>query len=316
MPEVSLIVPCYNSEKTIDKCLTSLKNQSFKNIEIIVVDDGSTDKSKKKIDKYIKNDKRIFYYYKKNGGLSDARNYGLKKAKGNYVCFIDSDDYVSEFYVQKMYEAIKKSGSQIAICGFSRIYAKKITTEKITNDTVDMCIRPAAWNKMFERNIFIDNKIFFPKGKWYEDLGTTPKITLNTKYSIVKDNLYYYVQNPKSIMHTYDDRIFDIYEILEGIEKYAKDNKFYDNKKASIEFMHIYHILIGTTYRSSFTKNFSKDLIKDIYSKVYHKYPDWYKNHYIRKMGIAYKLYLYLLHKKSFGLIYYLLKIFGRFLYI
>ena len=116
MIKVSVIVPVYNVEKYLEKCLDSLVNQTLKEIEIIIVNDGSPDNSHKIIDKYTKKYKNIKAYLKENGGLSDARNYGLKKASGEYIAFLDSDDFVKEDMYQKMYEKAKSGNFDMIVC--------------------------------------------------------------------------------------------------------------------------------------------------------------------------------------------------------
>ena len=179
---VSIVVPCYNGEQYIEKCLNSLLHQTYENIEILVVDDGSKDHSKTLINQFIKKSNKIKYFYKENGGLSSARNYGIAKACGKYIVFVDIDDYVDEEYISKLYHSIIENNSDISICAIKRIYQDHESINYINSDIVDGCIYPAAWNKMYKRELF-DN-ISFPVGKWYEDLGTTPKLTMTHKYSM------------------------------------------------------------------------------------------------------------------------------------
>ncbi len=305
---ISIVVPCYNVEKYVQRCIESIKEQTYTNLEILMIDDGSKDNTKKIVKEKIKEDKRFCYYYKKNGGLSDARNFGLQKATGKYVCFIDSDDYIEKSFIEKLYSAIKREKSQIAICDINRVYENKTKADGINEFMVETCMKPAACNKMFLRELFVKENILFPVGKWYEDLGTTPKLTLKYKWSVVKEPLYNYIQNSSSIMHTYDDRIFEIYEIIENLENYAKEKKI---KKDVLEFINIYHILIGTIYRSSFHKNFKKMMVKNITEYVSNKYPEWYKNKYMESLPYFYKCYLKFLKWHMYSLIYWMLKISG-----
>ena len=308
---ISIIVACYNGEKYIKTCLESLLNQTYENIEILVIDDGSKDNSKKEINKYIKKSKKVKYIYKDNGGLSSARNYGITKAKGKYLTFIDVDDYVNKDYIIKLYNSIIENNSDISICEIKRIYPDHESINHITSDIVDGCMYPAAWNKMYKKELF--NNISFPEGKWYEDLGTTPKLTMTHKYSIVNEPLYNYIQNSSSIMHTFDNRIFNIYDIIEDLEKYLKSNNQYNSNLAKIEFINIYHLLIGTVYRSSFMKNFKIKDIKKIHLYVKKKYPHWRKNNYIKKnLGVVHKIYLTCMNLHFYILIYTLLKIFHK----
>ena len=129
MPIVSVIVPVFNVEKYLDKCIESLIKQKLKDIEIILVDDGSTDLSGKICDEWKTKDSRIQVIHKKNGGLSDARNVGVELAKGKYIGFVDSDDYVSDDMFQILYQNIEKENADISICGMYHCYADKIITK-------------------------------------------------------------------------------------------------------------------------------------------------------------------------------------------
>ena len=110
---ISIIIPVYNVEKYLKKCINSVINQSHKNLEIILIDDGSTDKSGIILDEYAKIDERIKVYHKKNGGLSSARNYGIKRSNGNYICFIDSDDFISKYMIENLLNNLLKTQSDI-----------------------------------------------------------------------------------------------------------------------------------------------------------------------------------------------------------
>ena len=167
MKKVSIIVPCYNVEKYIERCLNSLINQEYSNIEILCIDDGSKDNTKKIIKNFLEKDSRIKYFYKENGGLSSARNYGLKYIDGYYCCFIDSDDYVDSTYVSKLVNSIEKNNADIAVCEFDRVYGKHTTHKEMKRKDIENFIVPAAWNKLYISKYFKD--ITFPEGLWYED---------------------------------------------------------------------------------------------------------------------------------------------------
>ena len=183
---ISIVVPCYNVEKYVKQCIDSIKKQSYDNIEVLMIDDGAKDKTSEVIKSNIKDDKRFKYYKKKNGGLSDARNYGLKYIKGKYVCFIDSDDWVKKDYVKKLYEAVSKGNYDVAICNYISKFVDKEEYSDITDYHIKNYITPNAWNKIYKAEIFKDIK--FPVGKWYEDLGTFPIINMEyPKFTIIKD---------------------------------------------------------------------------------------------------------------------------------
>ena len=174
MPKVSVIVPFYNVEGYIEKCLETLVNQTLKDIEIILVNDGSKDRSIDIVKKFLKQyPEKIVYLEKENGGLSDARNFAIPYAKGEYIAFLDSDDYVEKDMYQLMYDIAQKEKSDMVECDFFWNYPDKVKTdvgEKYEGTAEALTkIRVVAWNKLIKREILEETKILFPKGYRYED---------------------------------------------------------------------------------------------------------------------------------------------------
>lgn len=313
MEKISVIVTCYNIEKFIGKCLTSIKKQTINNYEVIIVDDGSTDNSANVIKKIIKNDKRFQYYKKKNGGVSTARNYGLKKAKGDFICFIDGDDYLEKDYLEILYSAVSSGEYDFSICNIKRVYKNKISLNQIARSDAVECKYPALWNKMCKKELIDKYNIKFLENIWYEDLAFGAEVYLVCNDFIVTDSyIYNYIQHENSLSRATDDRIFDIYKITEEIEEFAKKNNVYESKFSTIEFISIYHILVGTIYRASFHKKFSSKLIKEIYLRVIEKYPNWNKNKHIKNLPLFYRIYLIVLRLRCFFIIYLLLKLLNK----
>ncbi|WP_067040107.1 glycosyltransferase family 2 protein [Methanobrevibacter sp. YE315] len=309
MEKISIVIPCYNMEKLVAKCISSIKNQSYTNFEAIFVDDGSQDSTEKVIKENIKDDERMKYVYKENGGLSSARNFGLEISTGKYICFIDSDDYIDKDYLMELYNNLIENDSDISICYFYRVYDKKTELNKVKEGFYNLVRFPAAWNKLYKTSLFKENDISFPLGKWYEDLGTFPKLLMKSKkISIVKKPLYYYIQHSSSIMHTYDDRIYQIYDITETNEDFAKKNDIFNKYYDELEYINVYHILVGTVYRSSFRDDFNADTIKEMVNYVNEKYPNWHENKGIKQLPLFYRIYLKALHHNQYGLIIFLLK--------
>lgn len=206
-PLISVIVPVYNVKKYVGKCLDSILKQKYENLDILVIDDGSTDGSGEICDKYATKDKRVRVFRKKNGGLSDARNFGLRKAKGDIVAFVDSDDFVNEDFVGAMLESMKENNADVVVCGYNDIVpneenmcggeaAVKLLTHHENVDTV-------TWNKMYKKSLFLENEIWFPVGKKHEDALTTYKLLAKAKIvSYINKSLYYYIDRKSSIMNT------------------------------------------------------------------------------------------------------------------
>ncbi len=189
---ISVIIPVYNVENYIEKCIYSVINQSYKNLEIILVDDGSTDKSGVLCDKYEKIDKRIKVIHKENGGLSSARNMGLDCANGEYIMFLDSDDFVETTILQELYSLCYKNNVEISICNYKYINNdKEEANDKEENaeyiyDNIEKFHKMffegkffwMAWGKLYKRRVF--NNFRFKENQIYEDFYLIPRIILNT----------------------------------------------------------------------------------------------------------------------------------------
>ncbi len=212
--KISVIVPVYNVEKFLDRCVTSIINQSYKNLEIILVDDGSTDSSKELCNKWGLKDKRIKVFHKKNGGLSDARNYGFEKSSGKYITFVDSDDYLPQNAIEVLYNSLSNTNSDISCGDFKLVYNADYEAKSETSSACKVYDSVEALKEMMYmhlssnsaccklyKSLLFDN-IKYPYGKLYEDLGTTYKLFFNAKRIVdSKCIVYYYYQNKNGIMH-------------------------------------------------------------------------------------------------------------------
>lgn len=207
--KISIIVPVYGVEKYLEECLDSLLNQTYKNLEIILVDDESPDNCPKICDVYAKRDDRIVVIHKKNGGAASARNVGLDCISGEYVAFVDSDDYVDKEYISKLLYLIKKENADISVCSFSNVYRNR--NEKIDNSvgiyTAQDYLRlflndwkcGLIWNKLFKTKLL--KNIRFAEGHVIDDEFFTYKTVILAKKIIVgNSNLYYYRQRRSSAM--------------------------------------------------------------------------------------------------------------------
>lgn len=212
-PLISIIIPIYNTEKYLPRCLDSVVHQTYNNLEIILIDDGSTDNSYQIAKDYSAKDSRIKLIHQKNQGLSGARNTGIGKSTGKYISFIDSDDEVKSNFIEKLLFALQKTNSDISVCSFQEIYPSgKIThfsnNYPATTYTTDQALQAmllehgfmvSATMKLFPAKYF--QKIQFPVGKLHEDIGTTYKLIMKaTKISYIPDELYIYHHHGNSII--------------------------------------------------------------------------------------------------------------------
>lgn len=216
---ISVIIPVYNVDPYLEDCLESIINQEYDNLEIILVDDGSTDRSGLICDEYAEKDKRIKVFHKENGGLSDARNFGLDIATGEYISFIDSDDYILSNYFSYLEQLISADNADIAVCQFIYVDEKGAfcelggdrINETIIGNTNCMqyflyseAIDTTAWRKLFRRSLFINSGISFPKGRYHEDIFTTYKLIGRCNVIAVgSECLYAYRKRESSIVNSH-----------------------------------------------------------------------------------------------------------------
>ena len=316
MPKVSIIVPVYNVERYIVRSMDSLVNQTLKDIEIIVVNDGSTDNSKKLIEIYQeKYPNKIKLVDKKNGGLSDARNYGIPYATGEYIAFLDSDDYVELDTYEKMYNKAKEDDSDLVECDFIWEYPdrKKVDTGKIYNNKKEMLTyaRVVAWNKLIKRNLIEEHKMEFPKGLRYEDVEFFYKmVPYYNKVSFVKEPLIHYIQRSSSISNTQNERTKEIFTVLDNVITYYTENNFYDEYKEELEYVYTRFLLCSSLLRmvKINDKDIRKNMIKTTWENLNTKFPNWKNNEILKKNKslkdrymksvnkFTYKIYCTILH--------------------
>ena len=233
MNGLSIIVPIYNVEKYIDHCLQSVVKSmgSLSNIQMILVDDGSKDQSGEIAQRFANQHANFQYVTKENGGLSDARNYGLQYVKYNYVTFLDSDDYIAENYFSEIFEALQKQPDMI-IFDWMDVGENDYTNIVKGMDFPDhlWTVQPSAWNKVYKTSLF--NEVKFPKGKIYEDVGTIYKLLSFVKdYIYINKPLYKYRKNREgSILTTISPKIDDIYDMLEDTYFFYKGNNALSKK--------------------------------------------------------------------------------------
>ena len=237
---VSVIIPVYNVEQYVAKCIESVLCQTYTQLEIITVDDGSTDESGAICETYAKTDNRITVYHKENGGLSDARNYGLDHCHGQYIVFVDSDDYIAVNLIERMLQAVETEHADLAVCNFWWIEESGEIVEKTSlkemvlehDKVMDQFVfegqywYSVAWNKMYTSKIFANLR--FPKGKIHEDEYIAHYVyDLCEKVVFIQDNLYYYVKRQDSIVNRkVTERGFDVTDAFFDRYCYYKEKKY------------------------------------------------------------------------------------------
>ncbi len=243
-PQISIIIPVYNVEPYIRRCLDSIKSQTFENFEVIIVDDSSPDGSIKIAEEFVKSDPRFTVITRENGGVSAARNTGLQHAIGKYIAFIDGDDFVASTYLERLYDACEINNADIACCAFTYYFHRNGFKKKqmfIVKDRVmerdeavariisDHGFHSYPWGKLYKRSIFIDNGIEFPT-MYFEDVATIHKIFFYAnRLSVTGDCLYYYVKHPGSILSTMNvNKINDLLLSVMIISNFLRENGEYE----------------------------------------------------------------------------------------
>lgn len=263
MPKISVIIPVYNCEKYLSVCLDSVVLQTYNNLEIICVDDGSKDNSLKILKKYEQKDCRIKVITQKNQGQSAARNTGLKQATGDYISFIDADDWVSLSLYKKFVEKIKKTGADIDIFLFNAcswfdkpnsIYLSKFFEMPVWKNfqqkdyihTFDDCMNPfsgnmSAVNKIYNKKFLDKNNLKFTTGLIFEDqLFYLETFILADKILIDDSMMYFYRRhNTSSTMNSLGDKVFDIFKVINKMETFLKKTNNYEDYKYAF-FQHKY----------------------------------------------------------------------------
>ena len=294
MIKVSIIVPFYNVENYIEKCLQSLVNQTLEDIEILLVNDGSQDGTeviaKQFVEKY---PNKIIYLKKENGGLSDARNYAIPHAKGEYIAFLDSDDYVETNMYEEMYNKAKEENLDYVECDFLWEYPDKTLESKGKqyNNKKEMFIhtRVVAWNKLIKREIVQSNHLEFPKGYRYEDVEFFYKLLpLIHHYGIIQKPFVHYVQRENSISNVQNTRTKEIIDILGHVITYYKTKNLFDEYKEEIEYTYARYILCSSMLRMVMIedKKERKEIINFAWKSLNTQFANWKKNTYLKEKGL------------------------------
>ena len=310
MPKVSVIIPVYNVQEYLRECLESLVNQTIKDdLEVIIVNDGSKDKSQNIIDEYVEKYPELFKsYIKENGGQGSARNYGVKKAGGEYIGFVDSDDYIENDMYEILYnEGIKKK-LDIVVCDMAWVYedGRKQSRETLPrflkefNYSTYILSNPGPVNKIYKRDIWINEKIEFPEDILYEDFAIIPAMPKYTKkIGYINEELYFYRQRKNSTMQKieYNEKFLDIIKACNYLYEKLKDTEF----KKEIEYLYIFQLIYFSSFK--FLKFNKYEDIKKCAEEVNMKFPNWKNNEYYKNKPLLFKLFCNLVCNENYRLL-------------
>ncbi|MCU7617177.1 glycosyltransferase [Chryseobacterium sp. PBS4-4] len=265
--KISIVVPVYNVENYLAKCLDSLVNQTYQNIEILVVNDGSKDDSEKIIQNYAQRfPDKIKAFNKDNGGLSDARNFGIDRATGEYLGFVDSDDFVTTTMFEEMLNLALKHDAEMVICNIQKVDEIGNVTQKLTqipnmpekidlneNFSVFSDLSYFACNKLFKKELFKNKR--FKKGIHFEDIQLIPQLLLECRVLTQTQNYHYqYLERTDSISKSHTEKGLDILRAVEDVEVFFKTSAYASKKKELKNFQILEGVYTFLAYLA-FVKN-------------------------------------------------------------
>lgn len=300
MKKVSVIVPIYNVEKYLDKCLNSLVHQTLEEIEILAINDGSPDESQKIIDRYMQEyPDKVKGLIKPNGGIASVRNFGIEHATGEYIGYLDGDDYVEPDMFEKLYNAAKKEDSDVAICDFFFTYEdhEDPFVEGPYYSSKEMMIKLHAvlWNKIYRTDFVRELGIKFIEGYRYEDASYMYKLAPNMKkFVFVNEPMLHYVQRPGSSMASHNHKVKEVVYIFEDIYAYFKEKGFFEDYYEELEYLSI-KFSLGQPFRSAVKikdKQDRKRTLEMLYDLLDKNFPNWKQNKYLNTMpGLKHKYF-------------------------
>lgn len=288
-PLVSIIVPIYNVADYLEPCVHSLMNQTYKNVELLLVDDGSTDQSLQ-IAQRIKKENpsnNITIYHKSNGGQASARNYGLKHAHGDYLMMIDSDDYLDKTAIEKCVKVAIKSNCDLVIFDYISTHQGKV--QKYTKVGTGLASSEVfVWNKLYKKELW--GNFRFPEGYWYEDLGVVPLVVAHArKVHKIDEGLYFYEtsrQGSQSNVLEYS-KIWDIVNMVERVFNHLKKENMLEDHTNEVEQLFIDHIIYNALLRKIVfiaDNKIKVDLINRVQHVMTSYYPNWIKNRWSKNI--------------------------------
>lgn len=289
--KLSVIIPVYNVENYIQECLDSLLKQQLEEVEVILVDDGSIDNSISLAKEKIQNQPHFQIIHKKNGGLSDARNYGVQKSCGEYLFFLDSDDTIAEGTLKDIVQALKQENPDLLV--FDMLFEwensdqKKVVPGYLAEqkDTVKALLRatPSACNKIFKREFILEHP--FPYGMFYEDLATVPMIYTELGKVVYLNQPYYrYRQREGSIIYTFNKKTLDVFTCFDRILNHYQISGTLPAYREELEFLLIEHLMLYAN-RRFINSTEAKQYLKMANDYINHWFKDWKKNIYLKQMS-------------------------------
>lgn len=271
-PTVSVIVPIYNVAEYLPSCLSSIAAQTFSDLEVLLIDDGSTDDSSKICDCFVRNDSRFRYFRKNNGGLSEARNYGIARARGSYLSFVDGDDQIESSFIEELLHALVEENAEVAVCAFADVYDKKSPIPHLlqaktvsgiqamkSNLSFQSIEDVSACNKLYKASLF--SSIHFPVGRIHEDTFTVYKLLARASHvCYINQPLYLYVHQDGSIMHTFSKNRLGVLDAPSEAVAFCQENDIEASEELNAFRFRIIISVLLAIIRSEYWKHNLVDL--------------------------------------------------------
>lgn len=301
-PEITVIVPVYNVERYLDQCLDSLQRQTYPNLQVLIVNDGSTDRSPQIAWQRVQQrPDRFCLLQKPNGGLSDARNFAIPYATGEWIGFLDSDDYADPDYYEKMAEQMAK-GMDVVVSDIEYFYEdgrqpwrmQGLNPHAFSSVQRQAFLSPMfAWNKLYRASLFTEQGFRYPTGTWYEDIPVTmPIFALSSHIGYQKEALIHYRQRPGSIMsETASQRLKEIFPVMRQVRDQFHQMGIEQKYAQELEYLHIEHLRLYGMFR--FLRSpLSRELYAMSQQVMREHYPHWHRNPYLRQLNWKNRVFL------------------------
>ena len=322
MPKVSVIVPVYNVEAYLEKCVSSVLAQTCPDFELLLIDDGSTDGSGRLCDLLAQSDSRIRVIHQENQGLGGARNTGIQAAQGDWLLPVDSDDWIEPDILEKALAAADKTGAELVIFGFrsvyedgnvQREYRHTLPTEEALTTAArpDLLLAyPVAWNKLYRRDLFLRTQVLYPPRVWYEDIRTTPKLMTQAKaVTVIPDIGYNYLQRSGSIMNNRNlSRNREILDAFDDLLAWFESHGLLETYRRELEYLCLYHGYLTASVR---VLRQSKDspLLEEFASYLRRHFPAYRESPYLSRLTRNERILLPLVENRHYTAIRLLFKL-------
>ncbi len=314
MPKTSVIVPVYNVEGFLEKCARSVLAQTEKDFELLLIDDGSTDSSGSLCQGIAAADPRVRVVHQENQGLGGARNTGIAQAQGEWLLFVDSDDWLAPDVLEKALAGAEKARAELAVFPFATVdmEGKELAVFDdglpkgiglTLEENPDMLLlSPCAWNKLYSARLFRETGVRYPPRVWYEDIRTTLKLLPHGGRVVFLENTgYYYLQRPGSIMNSMQlDRNREIMEAFDDLLGWYREQGLFEKYRGELEYLTVLHVFLTASARV-LRADQKHPLLREFREYTRELFPDYRQNPYLGRLGKKRRLLLALLERRMYG---------------